>query len=76
MTDLIELSNKINSELYEIKNLLDCCQYSLENSVTQNQDGCCVLPLIEIIGDKQNNLIADYEIIETYIFKEIFDLTL
>jgi len=74
MTDLIELSNKINFELCEIKNLIDCCKNSLENSITQNEDGCCVLPLIEIIGDKQNNLIADYEIIETHIFKENFDL--
>ena len=76
MTELVELSNRISDKLYKIKSLIDCCKNSLENSVTQNEDGCCVLPLIEIIGDKQNNLIADYEIIETYIFKEIFDLTL
>ena len=74
MTELTELSNKISNELCEIKSLIDCCKNSLENSVTQNEDGCCVLPLIEIIGDKYENLIADFEIIDTHIFKENFNL--
>lgn len=74
MTELVELSNKISDELCEIKNLLDCCKNSLENSVKQNEDGCCVLSLIEIIDNKYENLIADYEIIDTHIFKDNFDL--
>jgi len=74
MTNLIELSNKISDELCEIKNLLDCCKNSLENSVTENEDGYCVLPLIEIISDKYENLITDFEIIDNHIFKENLNL--
>ena len=54
-------SDKIFGKIMDIHSLLLCLFNSMKYSIDSNEDLTYLWILIEIIGDKYKNLIADYD---------------